>query len=251
MVTKKQMIDVLSSIGIEGKGMTKDELTNLCELHGFIQDGLLIKEKPEAPKPEAPEPEAPEPEAPEPEAPEPEAPEPEAPGPEAPGPEAPEPEKGEPEKGEPEKVKLDELKDLFKKIEQAEGKTETTGGAKPPLFSTERKKRKRGESSPDNFRIEGYILLMVIDTVFPFSLSWLNNMFDKRVKIPATRLMLTEKQFKELEPLADQAADYLAIHVNPVVGFLLVSSFLYSNNLIQARIEIASTLPPPTMKIKR
>jgi hypothetical protein len=91
---------------------------------------------------------------------------------------------------------------------------------------------------------------MIIDTVFPFSISWLNNMFDKRVKVPATALMLNEKQRQELEPLADQAADYLAIHINPVAGFLLVTSFLYGNNLLQARIEIAATLPPPIPKIK-
>jgi hypothetical protein len=218
MIKKNEMIDLLSSIGIESKGMNKEELINLCELHGFIQDGLLIKEKP---APEAPAPEAPAPEAPE------------APTPEAPAPE-----------------KTDELNELFKKVEQAEGKTKTEGGIKTPLFTTERKKRKRGESSPDSFRIEGYILLMVIDTVFPFSLSWLNNMFDKRVKVPATALMLNEKQQKELEPLADQAADFLAIHINPVAGFLLVTTFLYSSNLIQARMNIESTLPPPIKKVK-
>ena len=100
----------------------------------------------------------------------------------------------------------------------------------------ERKKRKtRKTSKPDQFRIEGYILLMVSDTIFPNVFMFINNYFDKKNKIKASDMMLTEHQEKKLEPLADQAADFIAIHINPVAGFALVSCFMYTNNFMMLK----------------
>jgi hypothetical protein len=107
-----------------------------------------------------------------------------------------------------------------------------------PLVEKTRRKAKKGESSPDSFRISGYILLLITDTVFPFTFSFINNMLDKKTKVQPTDLQLNDKDFKNLEPLADQAADYMAINLNPIAGYLIMSTFMYSNNLIMFRMTL-------------
>ena len=111
-----------------------------------------------------------------------------------------------------------------------------------PLIEGTKRKRKKGESSPESFRVEGYVLLLVTDTIFPFTLAFLNNIIDKKVKVELTQLQLCENDFKKLEPLADQAADYMSINLNPIAGFLLISTFMYANNLISVRMQIEKTI---------
>jgi hypothetical protein len=105
-----------------------------------------------------------------------------------------------------------------------------------PLFKKAGKKKK-GQSSPDSFRIEGYILLLVVDVVFPFVFAFANNALDKKIKVDATDLKLSDMDFKKLEPLADQAADYIAVEINPIAGFFLVSTFMYGSNLMYVRLQ--------------
>ena len=137
----------------------------------------------------------------------------------------------------------DDIDVIKKKIKEAEGKTEPEKGVKNPLLSREKTKRKRKTAKPEEFHIEGYVLLMVSDTVFPFAFSFINNMLDSRVKISSSALQLNEKDFSKLEPLADQAAEFLTVHINPVVGFAIVSTFMYSNNLMIARMSAEAKLP--------
>lgn len=195
---------------------------------------LPIKEKPEPkpkPKPEPePEPE-PKPE-PEPE-PKPES-EPE-PGPE-PGPE-PELETGTEIKAEGGEVPPDAFDELQEKIKSAETPKEKKKVSKPLVEKTRKKKRK-GESSPDSFRIEGYILLLITDTVFPFAFAGINNLLDRKIKIQSYQLQLNDKDFEKLEPLADQAADYMNINLNPIAGFILMTTFMYGNNLLNLRMQL-------------
>jgi len=120
---------------------------------------------------------------------------------------------------------------------------------RPGVEKTNRKKKK-GQSDPDSFRIEGYILLLITDTVFPFAFAALNNMLDKRIKISAVDLQLDEKQMAKLEPLADQAADYMAINLNPIAGFFLMSTFMYGNNLLTLRMSFEVSMKPENEKKK-
>lgn len=120
---------------------------------------------------------------------------------------------------------------------------------RPGVEKTTRKKKK-GQSDPDSFRIEGYILLLITDTVFPFAFAALNNMLDKRIKISAVDLQLDEKQMSKLEPLADQAADYMAINLNPIAGFFLMSTFMYGNNLLTLRMSFEVSMKPENEKKK-
>ncbi len=127
--------------------------------------------------------------------------------------------------------------ELLGKVRGADVPPTKEKGDKPLVEKTKRKKKK-GESSPDSFRIEGYVLLLITDTIFPFALSFANNMLDKKNKLQPSDLSLNEKDFNKLEPLADQAADYMSVSLNPIAGFFLVASFMYANNLISIKMSI-------------
>ena len=131
----------------------------------------------------------------------------------------------------------DEFDELLGKINGAEAGT-TKEKVVKPIITKEKRKRKRGESSADSFRIEGYILLLATDTLFPTLLAWVNNMVDKKhKKLMASDLQLAQKDFDKLEPLADQAADYMSVNLNPIAGFFLVSAFMYTNNMIVIKMS--------------
>ena len=132
----------------------------------------------------------------------------------------------------------DDIDELFSKIEGAEAPQDRPPAGERPLFEQKKRKIPKGKSQPDSFRVEGYVLLLVTDTVFPFTFSFLNNMLDKKNKIQASDMQLNEVDFKKLEPLADQAADYMSIGLNPIAGFFLVATFMYSNNLIALKMQL-------------
>ena len=138
---------------------------------------------------------------------------------------------------EPEVKSGDDFDVLLGKISGAEaGQPKEKKGT--PLITKEKRKRKKGESSPDTFHVEGYILLLAVDTLFPTILALVNNMVDKKhKKLTASDLALAEKDFAKLEPLADQAADYMTVHLNPIAGFFLIASFMYANNMIVIKME--------------
>jgi len=151
------------------------------------------------------------------------------------------PDEVKPDEVKPDETKPGEVKDdfdeLLGKIKGAEGSAPKPKTEKP-LITKEKKKRKKGESSPDSFRIEGYILLLITDTVFPFAFAFINNTLDKKNKVEATDLQLAEKDFNKLEPLADQAADYMSINLNPIAGFAIMATFMYANNLLVVRMNL-------------
>ena len=145
----------------------------------------------------------------------------------------------EPESAPEPEVKIgDDFDELLGKVSGASaGKPKDKGPQ--PLITKEKRKRKKGESSPDSFRIEGYILLLATDTAFPTILAFINNMVDKKHrKITADELRLAEKDFNKLEPLADQAADYMTVHLNPIAGFFIIATFMYANNIIAVKMEM-------------
>jgi len=169
-------------------------------------------------------------------------------------PEHAEPSESDPSEGEPDtqpEPQTDEdFEALQARIAAASAPEPQKKTRRPGVEKTTRKKKK-GQSDPDSFRIEGYILLLITDTVFPFAFASLNNMLDKRIKISAVDLQLDEKQMAKLEPLADQAADYMAINLNPIAGFFLMSSFMYGNNLLTLRMSYEVSMKPENEKPKK
>ena len=87
-------------------------------------------------------------------------------------------------------------------------------------------------------------MILVTDTVFPMAFAGLNNLLDKKVKIKSNQLMLNEEQKTALMPLADQAAKYLSININPVVGYLIVSTIFYGNNFINLKADLSTGVKP-------
>ena len=85
--------------------------------------------------------------------------------------------------------------------------------------------------------MQGYLLLLGVDTIFPAILSFANNMLDKKHKLTVAEIKLNDADFKSLEPLADQAADYMSINLNPIAGFFIMSSLLYANNVITLKMQ--------------
>jgi hypothetical protein len=130
----------------------------------------------------------------------------------------------------------DDFDVLLGKISSAEGQPKAEK-KETPLITKEKRKRKKNESSAESFHVEGYILLLAVDTLFPTILAVVNNMVDKKhKKLIASDLALAQKDFDKLEPLADQAADYMTVHLNPIAGFFLIASFMYANNMIVAKM---------------
>lgn len=68
--------------------------------------------------------------------------------------------------------------------------------------------------------ITGALFLIIIDVCIPFTVASINNWLSKD-KIDSSKLQLTEKQRKDLEPLADAVVKYLNLNANPVVLFLI------------------------------
>jgi hypothetical protein len=216
------------------------------------QDGLIVRDPSKNPAPApapAPEPQPkpqpkpepkPEPKpAPQPD-PEPEIDPIEEPTPEPQPDEPAEKEFNDPEPEAPDASGTDSFEELSARIKAAEAPKEKKIIPDDPLVTRTRRKKRKGQSDPDSFRIEGYILMLVTDTVFPFTFAFINNMLDKRHKIEAHRLSLDDKDFAKLEPLADQAADYMNVNLNPIAGFLLVSTFMYGNNLMNVRMQMTA-----------
>lgn len=68
--------------------------------------------------------------------------------------------------------------------------------------------------------ITGALFLVIVDVCIPFAVASVNNWLSKD-KIDSTKLQLTEKQRKDLEPLANEVVKYLNLNANPVVLFLI------------------------------
>lgn len=141
------------------------------------------------------------------------------------------------EEQEKEKPSDQDFDELLGKIKGAEAPSPKASKGEDPIFEKKKRKSKKGESDPNSFRMQGYLLLLATDTIFPAALSFANNMLDKKHKISVAELKLNDRDFASLEPIADQAADYMSININPIAGFFIMASFLYANNIIILKME--------------
>lgn len=98
----------------------------------------------------------------------------------------------------------------------------------------EKKKRdKKGKAIDDSFQIEGYILLMLMDMLFPLAISFIVGFVAKK-NIKASDLQLDDEALKRLEPLADQCAKQLSVNVSPITGFFVLSGIFYTQKTVLA-----------------
>jgi len=114
-------------------------------------------------------------------------------------------------------------------------------------FSQETAKKKRGRPKGgknkasselenniiDSQLLTGSLLILLIDLLFPLVITTLNNMFNKKTKIDSEDLMLTEKQKKDLVPIADQVARKINID-NPLLLMVICLGGIYGINYTTA-----------------
>lgn len=79
--------------------------------------------------------------------------------------------------------------------------------------------------------IDGALFLLMIDVLFPLLISVINNRFTD-IKVNPEKLQLTEKQKRDLAPLADAVMKQVQLRGNPTVLLLLSLLGVYSVNLI-------------------
>jgi len=80
--------------------------------------------------------------------------------------------------------------------------------------------------------VNGYMLLTIMDIVFPIGIKFIFGLFNKEAKnVSTSSLKLEPEQKESLRPMADQVAVYIFEKVNPMIMFVLMSSFFYATNL--------------------
>lgn len=98
----------------------------------------------------------------------------------------------------------------------------------------------------ENILITGYILLCLCDVVFPAILPFIFAKFLK-VKIKPEQLELSEKEFTQLEPISDKAAEYISIKINPLLLFAVSLGAIYTKKAM----HIKATDIQPKVKNKK
>lgn len=210
MASKNELLEIIRDNGLSGNAsMTKAELQEIVD--GLLPSTRQHEEKPEEEKEQE---ENPEEEA-----------------------NTEEEKIGDIEEPEKEKPSDQDFDELLGKIKGAEAPSPKPPKGEAPIFEKKKRKSKKGESDPNSFRMQGYLLLLATDTIFPAALSFANNLLDKKHKISVAELKLNDRDFASLEPIADQAADYMSININPIAGFFIMASFLYANNIIILKME--------------
>lgn len=107
------------------------------------------------------------------------------------------------------------------------------------LWKAEQAKKKAIEEQKEstfqpsqNQIISGAVIIVMIDIIIPAAASVVaSRFFDK--ELPAEKLKLTDTERKDLIPLADGAAAYLKLEVNPVAAFIITLISIYTAKILQ------------------
>jgi len=85
--------------------------------------------------------------------------------------------------------------------------------------------------------IDGALFIMLIDLLFPLIITMVNNKVSKD-KIDVEDLQLTEKQKKDLEPIATEAMKSLSMRANPMMLMVLSFAGIYGINFMAAKTNV-------------
>ncbi len=80
--------------------------------------------------------------------------------------------------------------------------------------------------------IDGYMLLIITDTIFPLGISFFMKKFLKK-DVSVKDIKLTAEEFTKLEPIADKTAEYLSLNMNPLLVFALSVGSIYFAKVIE------------------
>lgn len=78
--------------------------------------------------------------------------------------------------------------------------------------------------------LSGALFLTLVDLMLPVLIAGINNRFSK-VKIKAKELSMTDKQKKELAPIADKVMSQINVQANPTLLLLIGMAGIYGMNL--------------------
>jgi hypothetical protein len=118
--------------------------------------------------------------------------------------------------------------------ENAYYKTGKKAGQLRPGYKSGQKVKSQDTESNQNPVLQsdmltGALFLLLVDTFLPLIIVSANNALSKK-KIDIEQMQLTEKQKKNLEPLADKVAQYINLNVNPIWLFTFAMLGIYGIN---------------------
>lgn len=97
-----------------------------------------------------------------------------------------------------------------------------------------RKKRRGRQPKVDiDGLVTGYLLLFVVNMIFPALAAFVIGQTMSNYEIDVNGIKLQEEQLTELRPIADAAAEHLQMKVNPLVLFGIMTSVMYTGNVIE------------------
>lgn len=105
----------------------------------------------------------------------------------------------------------------------------------------EEKKRGRGRKKIEEIKeeniINGSLLILLIDLILPRLVVLVHNRISKEKQVKSSQLQMTNKQRKDLMPIADEAAKQLLIKANPITVLLIALIGIYGINLLMLRSD--------------
>lgn len=132
----------------------------------------------------------------------------------------------------------DEIENVFHRLDNARVEhTEDTAPKTGLVTITQEPKkpkatRKTRKKKEDISYIEGYILLVVADILFPTAFVFLFNMFSKKRKIDFGEMTLTPEEEEKLQPLADKAAEHMQVKMSPVAMLGISMAVVYAQKAV-------------------
>jgi hypothetical protein len=131
----------------------------------------------------------------------------------------------------PEEIETNSIVDeLHKELGEYQEATEINPGTNQQPQEKNKPKRKRKSKFDQKTIVSGYMMLMIIDLVFPNVVVLLYKKLKGDTNITASDMQLTLDQKEELQPLADEAAKTLNVEVNPMYLFLISLGTYYTAN---------------------
>jgi hypothetical protein len=85
--------------------------------------------------------------------------------------------------------------------------------------------------------IDGALFIMLVDLLFPLIITLVNNKVSKD-KVDVEDLQLTEKQKKDLEPIATEAMKSMSMKANPMLLMLISFAGIYGINFMAAKTNV-------------
>lgn len=85
--------------------------------------------------------------------------------------------------------------------------------------------------------IDGALFIMLVDLLFPLIITLVNNKVSSD-KIDVEDLQLTEKQKKDLEPIATEAMKSLSMKANPMMLMIVSFAGIYGINFMAAKTQV-------------